>query len=303
MVKLLKPKSLSYTFNIESFKHYIMKSKNAFKIGLSLCAVVILCLVSIKSFAHKTTHFEHFTSTTNQDSDVSVTIDKNTSEKDFEDITSMLKENGITASIKNIERNELNEITGLKIELKTDNNQSAISGFSSTNPIPEITFGRKNGSLFISSQNNFNQNALGFSNMPNMQMFSFDNDSIPGMNLKNFGSFNLDDFFNSENGTFSFNGQNIDMDQLRKQLEEQFDSDAFSSLFNPEHDKPGQFKFIDDPNTNKLIIIDGKESNFDTLDKLAKENKLKAVDHLKPETAMSIYGDKAKDGAVIVTTK
>lgn len=280
-----------------------MKSKNALKLGLGLCAAIILGLVSLKSFAHKPTHPEFIDKGINQESDVIVTIDKNTSETDFEDIKNMFKENGITANFSNIERNEANEITGLKIELKEGNNASAISNFSSSSPITQITFGRKNGSLFVSTQNGLNPNALGLSNMPNMQMFSFDNDSIPGMNLKNFGGFNLDDFFNSENGTFSFNGQNIDMDKLRKQLEEQFDSDAFSSLFNSEHGKPGQFQFIDDPNTNKLIIIDGKESNFETLDKLAKENKLKAVDHLKPKTAMSIYGEKAKDGAVIATTK
>ncbi len=280
-----------------------MKSKYALKLGLSLCAFVILGLVSINSFAFNAPKSNLLCKTINQDSDVIATINKKTSEKDFEDIKNMMKDSGVTASFKNIERNELNEITGLKIELRADNNQSAISSFSSTNPIPEITFGRKNSSLFISSKNSLDQNALGFSNIPNMQLFSFNNDSIPGMNLKNFGSFNLDDLFNSENGSFSFNGQNIDMDKLRKQLEEQFDSEAFSSLFNPEHGKPGQFKFIDDPNTNKLIIIDGKESDFDTLDKLAKENKLKVVDHLKPKTAMSIYGEKAKDGAVIATTK
>ncbi|GAA4306746.1 hypothetical protein [Aestuariibaculum suncheonense] len=279
-----------------------MRSKNALKMAFSLCAAVILCFVSIKSFAHKTTPSKLISKSIYQQSDVIVTLDKTTSEKDFEDIKSMLKDNGITANFRNIERNEINEITGIKIELKTGNNESAISNFSSSSPISEITFGRKDGSLFI-SQGSLNQNTLGFSNRPNMHMFSFGNDSIPGMNLKNFGGFNLNDFFNSENGSFFFNGQNIDMDKLRKQLEEQFDSEAFSSLFNPEHGKSNQFQFIDDPNTNKLIIIDGKESDFDTLDKLAKENKLKAVDHLKSKTAMSIYGDKAKDGAVIATTK
>ncbi|MCB0436694.1 MAG: hypothetical protein KDD08_11630, partial [Mangrovimonas sp.] len=64
-----------------------------------------------------------------------------------------------------------------------------------------------------------------------------------------------------------------------------------------------QYSFIDDPDTNKLIIIDGKESDFETLNKLANEKKIVAVDALKPETAMSIYGSKAKDGALIVSTK
>ncbi len=65
----------------------------------------------------------------------------------------------------------------------------------------------------------------------------------------------------------------------------------------------GSYKFFDDPKTNKLIIIDGKESDFKTLDELAKENKIDDVASLKSKIAMSIYGEKAKDGALIVTTK
>ena len=68
-----------------------------------------------------------------------------------------------------------------------------------------------------------------------------------------------------------------------------------------EHKK--KFSFVDDPNIEKLIIIDGKEATFAQLDKLAKEDKLDSVDFLKSKTAVSIYGDKAKDGAIIATSK
>ena len=67
--------------------------------------------------------------------------------------------------------------------------------------------------------------------------------------------------------------------------------------------KHQKFRFVDNPETDKLIIIDGKESDFETLDKLAKEDKIESVDVLKSKTAMSIYGEKAKDGAIIATTK
>lgn len=67
--------------------------------------------------------------------------------------------------------------------------------------------------------------------------------------------------------------------------------------------KSKQFHFVDDPDIEKLIIIDGQEANFEKLDTLAKEEKLDAVEFLKSKTAMSIYGEKAKDGAIIATTK
>ncbi|NNC70792.1 MAG: hypothetical protein HKN90_08240, partial [Flavobacteriaceae bacterium] len=44
-------------------------------------------------------------------------------------------------------------------------------------------------------------------------------------------------------------------------------------------------------------------STFDELDALAKDDKLDSVDVLKGKTAVSIYGKKAKDGAIIATTK
>lgn len=67
--------------------------------------------------------------------------------------------------------------------------------------------------------------------------------------------------------------------------------------------KSKQFHFVDDPDIEKLIIIDGQEADFEKLDALAKEDKLDAVEFLKSKTAMSIYGEKAKDGAIIATTK
>ena len=279
-----------------------MKSKRVLKLGLGLLIFVALCFVSFKSFAHKTSSTVQAT----KDSNVIVTIDKTTTSDDFEDIKSMLKDNGITATFTNIERNDLNELTGLKIDLKDDKNGSATSRISSNMPIAQITFGRKNGLLFI-SQSNAENGALGFFNQPNMLPFGFDNDSIVGQNFQSFGNFNFDDFFNDDNNAFFFNGKNMTIDQLREQMKKQLqssgmNSNGFSWFFDSEGNN-NNFNFIDNPDVDKLIIIDGKESDFKTLKKLENEDKLKAVDMLKPKTAISLYGEKAKDGAVIATTK
>lgn len=289
---------------LELKKEMIMKSKRALKIGLSLAMIVALCLVSFSVFAHKNVPK---TLQTTQDENVIVTIDKKTTSEQFEDIKSMLHDNNITVSFTDIERNDLNELTGLKIELKDDKGGAASSRVSSNMPIAQITFGRKEGLLFI-SQSKSELGALGFFNQPNMMPFGFNNDSIMGPHVQSFGNFNFDDFFNDDNNAFFFNGQNMTIDQLREQMKKQFESSGmnphgFSWFFNSD-DNPGKkFNFIDGPNVNKLIIIDGKESDFKSLKKLENEDKIEAVDILKSKTAVSLYGDKAKDGAIIATTK
>jgi len=138
--------------------------------------------------------------------------------------------------------------------------------------------------------------------------FSFENDSIVGKIFQSFGNFNFDDFFNDNNNSFFFNGQNMTIDQLRDQMKKQLQSNGMNSnglswFFDSDDNSDKAYNFIDDPKVNKLIVIDGKESDFKKLKSLEEQHKLKVVDMLKPETAISLYGDKAKDGAIIDTTK
>lgn len=85
-------------------------------------------------------------------------------------------------------------------------------------------------------------------------------------------------------------------------------NDRFSFLFDDKYDDEQKtYRFVDDPNLKRVVIIDGevqlKDSGINTLNALAKANKLDTVDSLQPKRAMSIYGEKARDGAIIVTTK
>jgi len=279
-----------------------MKTKKALKLGISLVMIVALCFVSFKSFAHKTTKTQIA-----KESNVIVTIDKNTTPDEFNDIKSMLNDNNIKATFSNIVRNDLNEVTGLNIELNDGEGEDVTSRVSSNMPIAQITFGRKDGLLFI-SQSKTESGALGFFNQPNMIPFGFENDSIVGKNFQSFGNFNFDDFFNNDNNSFFFNGQNMSIDQIREQMKKQLQSNGMNSnglswFFDSDDNSNNTYNFIDNPKVNKLIVIDGKESDFKSLKKLEEEHKLKVVDMLKPETAKSLYGEKAKDGAIIVTTK
>ncbi|MFI1770740.1 hypothetical protein [Thalassobellus citreus] len=264
-----------------------MKSKSVLKLGIGLFVIVTLCFVSFKSFAH-----QNIKSQISKGENISVTIDKRTSEADFKDIKSMLNDHGIEATFSNIERNDLDELTGIKIKLDDGNRGSAASAFSSNFPIDQITFGRKDDLLFITQGKN---NALGFNKLSNLGAI-IANDSLMGQNFGSFGSINLNDFFNDDEDSLFFNGSSVNINSIRQHMQ-QFFNQGNNSITKQ------SYSFYDDPNTNKLIIIDGKESDFETLNKLSKENKLDVVDNLKPKTAMSLYGKKAKDGAIIVSTK
>ena len=110
----------------------------------------------------------------------------------------------------------------------------------------------------------------------------------------NFSSTDIQDFLN--NDSFDFNS-------LADQILSQVNGVNNASVSTKNNFSLPKYNFINTPNLNKVIIIDGKESDFKTLDKLAKADKLNDVDNLKGPIAVSLYGEKAKDGAIIATTK
>lgn len=298
-----------------------MKTKNVVKIGIGLILLVCIGLISLKSFAHKNktsnssiTEYEIRSDDSivanpeYENANVSVTIDDETTDDQIDDIVKLLKENGITPTLTNIQRNDEGKIIGIRIALEDTNGNQTSSQTSSNMPISQIVFGRKDGLLYITQSSD--HGAFAFFNRPNMMPFQFENDSLFNQQFGSFGNFNFNDFFGDDNqGSFFMNGKSMTLEELKEQMRQNFDNQMgnqnFSWFFDDEHSQANgqKFKFYDDPSTNKLIIIDGKESDFETLNSLAESDKLKAVDNLKPDNAISIYGDKAKDGAIIATTK
>jgi len=51
-----------------------------------------------------------------------------------------------------------------------------------------------------------------------------------------------------------------------------------------------------------LVIIDGKEKTFDDM-KLMDANKIKSINILRDKSAIALYGDKGRNGVIIITTK
>lgn len=240
---------------------------------------------------------------------VSITIDSKTSKKDFESITLMLEENGIITTFSNIKRNEDQLITSIKITLRdTITNNKTVSNSSSNSPINKIFFGRKNGGLFVTQSNRPDPFVMNSPNHNGNIQFSFDTDSIMNQQLKA-----IKQMFNEEDSTLTLNGYNFNFDNMRKKMQHMFDNmdnDGNKSMIMqnfgdhfPFCGDDNKYKFDDAKDIKKHIVINGRASNYTKLSSLAKQDELESVDHLKPKTAKSIYGEKGKFGAIIATTK
>jgi len=238
-----------------------------------------------------------------QNGKIKVTIDKNTKGSEFKTIVKTLKKHNIEAKFSGIKRNKSNEIIAIIIKLEDDNGNESNTSLSSNNPISTITLGAEKNSLYITSSDSKNFSFNGTHSLSKHFDFSFDDDEHK----------------------MTINGKTFDFDEIKDQIKDAFifeeDKDGkrvviklnnFDFDFDDDKEEEHEwttkqysqkFHFVDDPEIEKLIMIDGKKANFKKLDELAKSDKLKSVDFLKPDTAKSLYGKKAKDGAIIATTK
>lgn len=240
--------------------------------------------------------------------EISITIDKNTKDSEFKSIVKTLKSHDIDAKFSGIKRNKNNEITAIKIKLQDNKGNESNTSLSSDNPICTITLGVKDDALYIVSSNSNSFSFNGTHSLSKHFDFSFDDDEhVMTINGK---TFDFDDIKEQVKDAFVFENDKDGKRMVIKLNNFDFDFDDDENDHNRNEKKvwvsknsTQKYHFVDDPNIEKLIMIDGKKANFKTLDEFAKTNKLQTVDFLKSDTAMSIYGKKAKDGAIIATTK
>ncbi|WP_455170628.1 hypothetical protein [Aegicerativicinus sediminis] len=281
-----------------------MKTRMILKISATIISLLFIGLVSHDLFGKNHTDRTenqqlrpsvNFSNSLNpQEADVIITIDKNTTDSEFEDIKEMLSENGINGSFESIERNDLGEITAIRIEMVSDNGQSSNIQLSSNMPIDTISFGRKGGQIFV-EQNGASFGNLGLLSNPNFFSFGSPTDSIFRQQLQNLNGFNFDDFFkDTDKFMFQF-GDSTNIGDLMKQMESQFNS-INSKRFN--------YSLQNDPRASEYyVIIDGQESSYKNALKLEEQGQIEQMEVLSPERAKLFYGEKAKYGAIIISTK
>ncbi|MEW7280182.1 hypothetical protein ABW636_16450 [Aquimarina sp. 2201CG1-2-11] len=265
-----------------------------------ITGIGVLGILSLTAFT--TTPYSLPTVNKLQSDEITAVINKNTTEKDLEDLKTFFSENGIELRIKKVSFNDQNEITSLSLVLIKEGSKSQYSSSSNT-PISEIKLGYKSGNLFITNSKTYDISSL-------KSLSNFNHPTINMDSLMKKHNFAFDFNFDEENDSLFFKG-NFDMQKLKDQIMQSFtfsNDENGNFSFNGhvpqfQHHKSQKYSFIDNPDIEKLIIIDGKEADFNTLDSLSKSDQLEEVDILKPQIAISIYGEKAKDGAIIAITK
>ena len=273
---------------------YLSKYKNTNMNKFKLLHLITLFTFTISSSYAHINNINNISLQQNNN-DIIAEINKNTTENQFTELVAYFEENDIELNLNKIDYNGNNEITSIQISLKKDGKNSNYS-LSSNTPIPNISLGYKNNNLFITSSTDNNSRSTSINDLMEQFMGKQPIDSLLTANpfSFNFSSTDIQDFLN--NDSFDFNS-------LADQILRQVNGVNNASVSTKNNSSLPKYNFINTPNLNKVIIIDGKESDFKTLNKLAKADKLNDVDNLKGTVAVSLYGKKAKDGAIIATTK
>lgn len=262
--------------------------------------IIVAFLTIVLSLAPFKTIF----SQTNQKTDnITATITKNTSEEQLKDLKKYFEDNGIKVDVKNTNRNGNDEIIGLSVEIKKESQQNSYN-LNSSNPIDDLELGYKEGTVFIESKTD----SFAFGNNNSLQSLLNDFNKINNQSLDSILSQNQFSFsFGSEDIKKLLENPSFNLNDIQNQFFNHFfnnNSDAAASNSKSDSRKKSipKYSFFN-LKENKLIIINGQESNYETLKSLAEQDKLTDVDNLKPSTAISIYGNKAKNGAIIAISK
>ena len=258
---------------------------------------VLIFIISFGLTASAYTKTNSYSSLQVASNEIVATITKDTSENQFDELVKYFNENDIDIDLSKIEYNDTNEITGIQITLSKGKQQSNL-GLSQNTPIANIELGLKDGNLFIESEGGGSIHINSLADLFGGMEIDEEN-PLASLLGGDFFSFNFD---SAELEEFMSNDfQNFDFNNLRDQLFSEHEEETQQA--SKSNTGMQTYNFINKPGVNKLIIIDGEESDFKTLNKLAKKDMLADVDNLKASTAMSLYGKKAKDGAIIATTK
>lgn len=262
--------------------------------------------------------------------EVSLIIEKSSTDKDLNNEKEFLKkEHNIKLTFKGIKRNSKGEITAIKIEVKAPKSNANYST-SSSNPIKpikisfdadhnHISIGNMVNSLkkhytynihknddgnesivFISSDDKKNKLLVKPSKLKkdknNVWIYKTKKDSKKGKEsekvivIKN-GEKHVEIIDDNDTEINTDDNGNV---FIIKQTSGKNDEHT-------SHSKTSSF-WISSDNKKPLFIIDGKESSNDELDKIDPDS-IKKMEVLKGKSAVNKYGDKGKNGVIIITTK
>lgn len=259
-------------------------------------------------------------------------ITKNTTDAQLKEIKESLKKDGIEFSYKNVKRNAQNEITGIQVTYKDSDGNTGNYALSSESPINTFHFFKnENGSVGFKSENINSEQRMKW-----VEAREMDKEKREEIikERKKFMEEHKEEMMKEREHMMQEKMKMMEeheamSDERRKEIEirikeakEKHEKERDEYQKQREYiikerikindslkDKHGNIFIHEDehkmlfPGSGKaLIIVDGDEVDEHTIEIMSPEN-IAHINVLKGEKALEIYGDKGKDGVIIIKTK
>ena len=268
-----------------------------------------------------------------------VMITKDFTDADLESLKNKLNEKGVTVKFKGIKRNSKNEITSIKIEVSSKKSNANYNTQSNVpiNPI-KIGFNSDGSSLSIGNTESVHvsgDHAFAFvskdgvhkihstGNADNLFVIAEDDDEngekivVRSVDKVHFSPKKAGkvQFFSEDGKVTEFEDQSsvvwesntgdIDTIHVKKMSKGKaiwITKEDDEKVYEIKEKGGDKFFISTDGNKTPLYILNGKEITKKEMDEL-KPDTIEKVEVLKGDSATEKYGDKGKDGVIVITTK
>ena len=255
-------------------------------------------------------------------------IDKNTTDAELKTISEDLKKKGILFTYKNVKRNSNNEITGINITYKDIKGNSGNYALSSESPINTFYFFKEeNGSIGFKSDNantrqhvrvieegvhsNADREALMKERERMMEERNRTMEEHKALSEERRREIEVRVEKAREEHKLMREEHEKEREEYKKQrkiiIEERMklhDSlkDKHGNIFIEKHKAHDEGNLFFAGKEKVLFIVDGEESDGAAVE-LISPNNIMEMNVFKGDQAIKVYGDKGKDGVVIIKTK
>ena len=234
----------------------------------------------------------------NTEKDIEIIFNKDLTNKALEKLKKTLKNEGVTFSYSNLNRNEKNEIVSINATFKDEKGSATWNASNSNNePIQSFYFFKKADSFGVRALNDVIEDSEDFedSEAPNKH----ETEKII--------------FRKIQTDTLHFDEKLKDSIHFSYQIEDETEGKtnvvfrqgnriiSSDSIIFTKSNK-SQVKSSTNKDKNPLFVINGTISKKETLDNL-NPDEIESITVLKDISATSIYGNKGKNGVILIVTK
>lgn len=244
-------------------------------------------------------------------------ITKDFTKSDMENLKTNLLKQGIELSYKKLKYNDAKEIVGIELTVSNNNGNKAKLRQSGDTPIAPISirYDINKGTLALGNMNEMNDVHVAILEDVYEGHKAGHNEISKEIIIDKDGDVKVmsdDNVWVSESGdtTLVKRIEVIDVDEgtpgatkimIKKGEPGEEDIDV-QIITSTENHEGNDFVFLNDGDGKPLIIMDGKEVPDGKMQDLDHEN-IETIEVLKGSKAIEKYGEKAKDGVVIITSK